>query len=140
MKKAELLQKLNDKFYKVLNVTMHKEYDGLRWYTAKVYDKIGDALRDANIPFYVENEGEADEAAYWSPSEPKPDPVTGFTQEVNDYIKGVIDAGQIEGAFIEAIDEVKEIAIARIIMNDLTEQRRFVDRKTDGTLQHRQII
>lgn len=140
MNKAELLQKLNDKFYRVEDPGPARQtYGNLKYYLVKVYDLLGDALRDINIAFYVESEGEVDEVAYWSPSEPKPEPTTGFTQEVNDYIKSVIDAEQIEGAFIEAVDEVKEIAVARIIMNDLTEQSRFVDRDANGDLQHRQI-
>ena len=141
MNKAELLQKLNNKFHRVDDPGIARQtYGNLKYYLVKVYDVIGEALRDMNIAFYVENEGQAEEVAYWSPSEPKPESTARFTQEVHDYIKSVIDAGQIEGAFVESVDEQKEIAIVNIIMNDLTEQRRFVDRDGNGDLQHRQIV
>lgn len=140
MTKSELLTELGTKFYKVLNPTMHQEEGGLRWYTVKVYDRIGDAIRDSNIPFYVENEGEINEIAYWSPSEPKPDPVSGFQQEIDIYIAGKITGGTIEGAFAETVDQINETAIYKVVMPDLTERRLFVDKDANGDLRHRQMV
>lgn len=143
MKKADLLQALNTKFYKVLNVTMHQQENNLKWYTVKCYDKIGNALRDINVPFYVENEGQPNEVAYWSPSEPKPAPVTGgFQVELSAYIISKVGDGTIEGAVAESIDNVNETAVVRIIKDvsgSLTELRLFIDKDTNGDLQHRQI-
>lgn len=140
MTKAELLLALATKFYKVLNPTMHQEEGGLRWYTVKCYDKVGDAIRDINIPFYVESEGEVDEAAYWSPSEPKPEPVSGFQQEVDVYIAGKITDDTIEGAFAETIDQANETAIYKVVMPDLSEKRLFVDKDGNGDLRHREMV
>lgn len=141
MNKSELLQKLSEKFYKVGTANLRQPCEGsLKWYLVKVYDLVGDALRDMSLGFCVENEGEVNEVAYWLSSEPKPTPVTSFTKEVNDYIKSVIDAKQIEGGFVELVDEVKEIAVVKVVMNDLTQQRRFVDKDENGDLQHRQLV
>jgi hypothetical protein len=112
-----------------------------KYYLVKVYDKVGDAIRDMNIGFYVDLEGTGSEAAYWSPSEPKPVAGTGFQQEVMDYIKTKISAGAIEGAFITAIDQVKEIASGVAIVDvagTLAEKKIFVDR-SGGNLRHRVI-
>ncbi len=139
MKKAELLQKLNDKFYRVDDPGEARQtYGNLKYYLVKVYDVIGEGLRDVNIAFYVESEGEVDEVAYWSPSEPKPDPISGFQNEVNVYIAGKITDGTIEAAFTEQIDPVNETAIYKVVMPDLTEKRLFVD-KDNGNLRHRNM-
>jgi len=138
MKKAGLLQKLNDKFYKIETPNLQQTYGNLKYYLVKVYDVINEALRDANIAFYVENEGQAGEVAYWSPSEPKPDPVSGFQNEVNVYITSKITNGTIEAAFAEQIDRMNETAIYKVVMPDLTEKRLFVD-KYNGDLRHRNM-
>jgi len=140
MNKSELLEKLSEKFYKVETPTLKQTPVGnLKQYLVKVYDLIGDALRSMELGFYVKDEGETSEVAFWLSSEPKPTSVAGFTEEINDYIKDIIGTGKIEGAFIEIIDEVNEIAVASIVMNDLTKQRRFVDRDADGNLRHRPL-
>lgn len=140
MNKAELLVKLNDKFHRVEDPGAARQiYGNLKYYLVKVYDLVNKALRDANIAFYVENEGETNEAAYWSPSEPKSDPVSGFQDEATAYVTGKIADGIIEAAFAEQVDPVNETAIYKVVMPDLTERRLFVD-KENGDLRHRNMI
>ncbi len=148
MTKAELIQKLQTKYHKV--GTPHPQYtsgdppvptpdeNGLQWYLVKVHDLVNGGLRDINIAFYVENEGLGNEAAYWSPSEPKPDPVSGFQNEVAIYIASKITDDTIEAAFSEQLDAVNEVAIFKVAMPDLTEKRLFVD-KDQGVLRHRNM-
>ena len=139
MNKAELLGKLNDKFHRVDDPgTAVQTYGNLKYYQVKVYDVVGETIRDMNIPFYVENEGQAEEAAYWSPAEPKPDAISGFQNEVAVYIAGKITDSTIEAAFAEQIDRVNETAIYKVVMPDLTEKRIFVD-KDNGNLRHRNM-
>ncbi|MCK5608633.1 hypothetical protein KAR91_42515 [Candidatus Pacearchaeota archaeon] len=138
MKKVDLLQALSVKFHKVETPNLVQTYGSLKYYQVKVYDVIGETIRDMNIPFYVENEGQAGESAYWSPAEPKPDPVGGFQNEVAAYITGKITDGTIEAAFAEQIDRVNKTAIYKVVMPDLTEKRIFVD-KDNGNLRHRNM-
>ena len=140
MTKAELITALNAKFHKVFTPDLKQTYDNIKYYTVSVFDKAGDSLRDQNIPFYVEDEGEPSEAAYWSPSEPKPDPVGGFQQEVAAYIAAKITDDTIEGAFPESIDVINENAIYRVVMPDLSEKRLFVDKDGNGDLRHRALV
>lgn len=139
MTKAELLQELNVKFYKVGVPDLKQSYDNIKYYTVSVFDKTGDALRDINIPFYVENEGGGSESAYWTPSEPKPTPEIRFQQEVDTFIASKITAGTIEGAFSVELDATNENAIFKVIMPDLAERKLFVDRDINGDLRHRNM-
>lgn len=137
MTKQELLDALATKFYRVEAPVKQQEYGNLWYYLVKVYDLVGDSIRDKNVAFYVEDEGEATEAAYWSPSEPKPTQESGFQQEVTDYVASKIADETIEGAFSEQIDTVNENAIYKVIMPDLTERRLFVDRNSTEDLRYR---
>jgi len=140
MTKQDLLNALTTKFRRVETPHEQATYGNLKYYLVKVYDLIGDALRDANIAFYVEDEGLPTEAAYWSPSEPKKAPATGFQQEVTAYVASKIADGTIEGAFSEMVDQVNENAIYTVVMPDLTERRLFVDKDGNGDLRHRQMV
>ena len=137
MTKAELMVALEGKFYKVFTPALQQTYDNLKYYLVKVYDKIGDAIRDQNIPFYVEDEGLPSEAAFWSPSEPKPDKIPGVQEKLNGFISAKIEDGTIEAAFAEQIDPVNETAIYKVVMPDLSEKRLFIDRDAGGNLRYR---
>lgn len=143
MNKSELLTKLNGKFYKVGNATVRATDEfGIKYYLVKVYDAVGETLRDTNIAFYIENEGNTNETAYWNPSEPKPDPVIGFAQEVNDYLSQKITDGAIEGVSVVSVDRQNETAITEVVMTDankLIESRLFLDKDGAGNLRDRAI-
>jgi len=140
MTKADLIAKLEVKFHRIETPQMAADYGGLKYYLVKVYDLVSDALRDANIAFYVQDEGTPSETAYWSPSEPKPEAISGFQQEVTVYISDKIVAGIIEAAFAEQIDPVNENAIYKVVMPDLTEKRLFVDKDSNGNLRYRPMV
>jgi hypothetical protein len=141
MNKTELLQALSSKFYRVETPTEQQDYGNLKYYLVKVYDLVGDGLRDSNIAFYVENEGQGNEAAYWSPAEPKPDsPIATFQQEINTYISAKVADSTIEAAFPELVDISNEVAVYHVVMPNLTEKRLFVDKDVNGDLQHRLIV
>ena len=139
MKKAELIQALETKFHRVETPVEQADYGGLKYYLVKVYDLVNDGLRDVNIAFYVEDEGQPSEAAYWSPSEPKPSPVSGFQQELATFIASKILAGAIKGAFAENVDQVNETAIYQVVWSDLSERRYFVSKDVSGDLQLEQL-
>lgn len=138
MNKAELLQKLSQRFYRVETPELKMDYTWQKYYLVKIWDVDGDVKREGNIAFCVENEGQANEVAHWAGSEPKPEK-TDFRQELIDFIKARVDDESIEGAFIEESDPINETATAKVIMNSLAEQRYFIDRDGNGKLQYRQI-
>lgn len=75
MTKAELITALQAKYHIVLDPDAGKTITPtLTYYRIKVFDLVNGGLRDQNLAFYVEDEGQPGEAAYWSPSEPKPTP------------------------------------------------------------------
>ncbi len=142
MKKADLLQALSTKFYKVETPNLQQTYGNLKYYLVKVYDVIGEALRDANIAFYVENEGQGNEAAYWSPSEPKPG-TPQFLQDLDVYIASLLTDGTFEMLIGKGtVDAVNESSIVTAIVtsgNTLEERRYLIDKDTGGNFQNRQI-
>lgn len=75
MKKQDLLNELSTKFHKLGRVapvdlsptdTTIRDEEGVRWYIAGIYEKADNRLIRKNIPFYVEAEGEVNEAAFYA--------------------------------------------------------------------------
>lgn len=143
MNKAELLQKLDEKFHKVLEPLEKGIDDNIKRYKIIVFEKREEALiRREDFFFFVENEGKQDEIAYWNNSEPKPTIPIKFSKEVSNYIQAKIDAGIIEGGFIENIDAGKEIAHGVAIVDvsgGLVEKKILVDKNESDEIRHRVI-
>jgi len=139
MKKAELLRRLGEKFHRVEAAKLQQTYGNLKWYLVKVYDLVNAALRDANIAFYVEDEGQTTETAYWSPSEPKLEVVVGFAQELSVYISQKMAEGVLKAVFVKDIDSQNETAIVRgvkqTLLDGLREFSFLIRRDADGNLQ-----
>ena len=80
MNKAQLLDELRQKFYKVgvveqaegssVGIDKRKE-EGIKWYLVGVYEASGDVLIRRSVPIYVENEGKADERAFYGERMPQ---------------------------------------------------------------------
>ena len=141
MTKTQLLAALSTKFYKVFTPSLEQTYGNLKWYVVKVYDKVGDTLRDTNIAFFVEDEGLAREAAYWSPSEPKPAAAATFQANLQTYITEKIADSTIKGAFTESIDTVNEKAVVKAVLDQegtYVEKRLFIY-KESGAFKHKQL-
>lgn len=145
MDKRELLDALATKFYQVLTPEPQRDEAGVKWYLVGTYDKLNGVMRRQNVSFYVENEGQAEETAYWANSEPKPTlptPVPTFGDRVNEYITVKITEGVIEEGSIERVNEQAKTAVVKALMivtNQLTELRFLVDEDSQGNLQHTQI-
>jgi len=143
MNKAELLAALASKYTSVLKVEGPQITGNVSWYTANVLDVNGDSARQQNVGFYVYNEGDPGEAAYWNGSEPKPTPSGTLTvaSQVAAFIAAKIADNTIEGATVENIDEtnVTAIVVAQMVgSGDLIEKRLFLD-KENGVLRIRVI-
>jgi hypothetical protein len=112
MTKAELLSSLATKFYKVPSETLKNSELGINLYEVYPYLKSGDIVLRQYVSFYVENEGEVDEVAYWGNSEPYPTVVKkSFFNKVQTFLNGKIASGaQIKFAWIVASNELQKKA------------------------------
>lgn len=141
MNKSELIAALNSKYYLVFpEVKDTRTYgSNLKYYKAIVFDEDGDSLRRGEVFFYVENEGGGGEVAHWHGAEPKPTPVTTFRDEVDTYIQSKITDGTIDAAFIESVDETKEIAHGKafIVAGAKFEEKVVVFDRDSGNIRHR---
>lgn len=113
MNKAELLTSLETKFHVVLTPELQNTEKGIAFYLVGVFDlDVGiDAITRQNIGFYVEEEGEAGETAYWSQREPKA--VVSPPQFVSDvvaFITEKIGDGTLLAGYVQAVDELNETA------------------------------
>lgn len=95
MNKSELLTILAGKYDRVLNVDPRELVAGVQVYLANVLDVSGDTAIKANVGFYVIDEGQPGEIAYWMNAEPKPMPVVTFQAELSAYLDTQVGAGTI---------------------------------------------
>jgi len=117
MNKQELLDSLALK-YDIVGT--ERQTADPRWYQVEVMDIVGDELKQGKVAFWVLNEGEANEAAYWHGAEPKPilPPPSGFSVDVQQYITDKINDGTIRLAVIESTDEARERAVGWAIVGN----------------------
>ena len=115
MTKQELLDSLALK-YDVVGEP--RQTNDSRWYQVEVMDMDGDVLKQGKVTFWVLDEGESTEVAYWHGTEPKPTLPTpsGFSVDVQQYITDRINDGTIRLAVIESTDEARERAVAWAII------------------------
>jgi hypothetical protein len=147
MIKQEILDALAGKFFKIGGITEAAGDTalGLKLYQVIAYDKTPDGeLNRRDIGFYVENEGEANEVAYWKDNEPKKglSASVAFTHEVRDYISSKIADKTIVGGFIENTAGENEVAVVTIYKQEaskILEKRILVNRDSLGNLQHQAI-
>lgn len=93
MDKTTLEQAIVDKFETVLQVTLGSTVGNVKYYVANVLDVAGDTAHTINVMYYVVNEGEVDEIAYWGNSEPKPAlPGPTFADEARAWLRNKVDA------------------------------------------------
>jgi hypothetical protein len=93
MNKVDLLAALESKFEAVLSTEKKSEVADVSYYVANVFDVVGDTGRTVNIMFFVKDEGQPEETAYWGNSEPKPAPGPAtFAQEAQAWLQSKIDA------------------------------------------------
>jgi hypothetical protein len=143
MTKNELITILTSKFYKVDSPTLQETRQNINKYMVRIFEKSGDMLHGRNINFYVENEGEVSEAAYWAGLEPGISS-SQFMLDLDNYVNNLVSSGVIETILSrEGVDIINETAIILAIEksgNTLEERRYLIDKNAQGDLRHRQII
>ena len=129
MNKQALLDELTAQFHKLGNVApvelspADEEIrlaEGVKWYLAGVYEGADDRLIRKNIPFYVEAEGEAEEAAFYAeklPTDTLSVPaVTTFRDLIEAKITEYIATDIIVKGVIDSVNEDKEFAFITAYM------------------------
>ena len=113
MTKQELLAALALKFHAVGSETLQVTDGAIKLYSVPVFDKSGDNLVRRNEDFFVEDEGSASEAAYWSGGEPGLGAFPGaFSADAEAFIDAKIADATILAGFVLNLDEENEVATA----------------------------
>lgn len=150
MNKLALLNKLSTKFHKlgrVASVELSstdkaiRTEEGIKWYIAGVYEKADDRLIRKNIPFYVEAEGEAGEAAFYAEKLPidtlSTTPTTPFKDLVVAEIEKKIAAGVILKGIVDSANEDDKFAVVtayQIVTDEVVIKKYFIYSDTEDAL------
>ena len=131
MTKTELITALQGKFHIVIGPDAGKEVaPNLMRYRVTLFDLVNDGLRDQTLLFYVENDGEVNEAAYWAPSEPKPDPKPPNPEALlKEFLDGKVTDGTVRSYVLQSgsFNVVTKTAVVNALQNDLTWQQYLVE-------------
>lgn len=96
MTKQDVLDALDAKFAAVLRLKEKDDLGGVSWWIANVLEITGDSANRRNVDFYVIDEGEPSERAYWHGGEPNPAPLPPtFEDELTVWLDGKVAADQI---------------------------------------------
>lgn len=144
MTKQDLLAALENKVSNINSVALIDSTNNLSLYVANVTLIKGDIASRENISFYVKNEGEATEVAYWQNSEPYKTiiPVVSFSKQVEDFINSKIADNTIKGAVIESISESNKTSTAKAytIGTGGVNEKRYMIREVAGNLEISLIV
>jgi len=155
MNKQEILAELAAKFEILGKVALNQlsvtdeqtlTEEGMKWYIAHVWEKQGKSLIGRNIHFYVRDEGEISEVAFYHQALPtetlQTTPVTIFRDIVLAEIEKKIAANVIVKGVIDSVNETAEYAIINAYkseMSDVIIKRYFVYNDTAAKLQFTEI-
>lgn len=150
MNKQDLLNELSTKFHKLGRVapvdlsptdTTIRDEEGVKWYIAGIYEKADNRLIRKNIPFYVESEGEAGEAAFYAeklPAETLSTPtITPFKDLVIAEIEKNITAGIILKGTVDSANEDEKFAVVtayQLVVDEVVAKKYFIYSDTTDKL------
>ena len=147
MNKQELLALAQNKFTSLLQLEKVEQVENVTWYLAHYFDTDGDQGTKGHIGFYVVDENEPGETAYWSRSEPKPSapptPPPTFQHLLQEYLTSLIEAGTIEGGTIQALDTVNDTATVAVWLasgENIVLKQFFIDKDPEGPWRRREIV
>ena len=138
MTKQQLLDKLQANALRVETPQKLESSSGFQRYIVGVWKGGEDAINRHNTAFFVENDGEENEVAYWEQSNPVPElpeQVETFSQKVNNLISSKISDGTIKGAVIESVNETGRTAYVRALVGTAQKFAFVTDTNNDGTLE-----
>ena len=116
MNKAELLVEMGKKFESVLGVAKQDESGNVAWYVANVLDRIADdVVTRRNIGFYVVDDEEPGEVAYWDKSEPK-GPATPDADPFAEKL--TTELGKHDFAEVVKVDVINKSAVIEVTVVD----------------------
>ena len=123
MNKATLEVAIASKFEAVLQTTLKSTVSNVKYYVANVLDVVGDTARTINVMYFVVDEGEPSEAAYWGNTEPKPTPSNpAFSDLAQIWLQGKIDVtvgDKIVRMYDQfSADDIQERARVRLTLED----------------------
>jgi len=147
MNKQELLDAVQSKFTSLLRVEKIEQIENVTWYLAHYFDATAEQAIKGHVGFYVADEGEPSETAYWDRSEPKPPapptPPPTFQQLLQAHLTSLIGAGTIEGGTIQALDDVNQTATVSVWIasgESIVLKEFFIDKDAQDSWQRREIV
>ena len=140
MDKAQLLAALASAFHAVGDPAKVETSGNIAFYSVGVFELDGDNMLRRNESFFVENEGQGNELAYWLEKQPVPIANSSrFYRDAKDYLDLKIADGTLEAAFIDEVNEDSERATAfayLIVASELVEKKAVLWRNASGDVQH----
>jgi hypothetical protein len=119
MNKAELLQAIQDKGWQILRTTEQSTLGNITWYVSNVFKAQDGAAIRQNVGFYVADENQPTEAAYWQQRELEPEPAPpGIQQQLANWLNGKVEDGTIEGYVIQNVMPNVERAVVTIYVRN----------------------
>ncbi len=120
MTKQELLDALALKFHIVLGEQLRNTEGNVNFYLIGVFDRdlTLETVTRKNIGFFVEDEGQPAEAAFWNKAEPKLTPPSPpqFSVDVDDFIAAEITTKRFLSADITKLDLRNEKAVGNVYL------------------------
>lgn len=138
MNKTDLLAALTAKYSYVHPPTPVEVFGPVQRYRVQCFDLSGDVLRLVGVDFYVRDEGQPTEAAYWGHRAPEAAADVNFQRDCEAYIATKITDNTIRYGFITDIDPVREIALAKagvVAQSNLNEVKVML-RRQGGNITH----
>ena len=141
MTKTELLATLATKFHIVLDEALQSTEGNINFYLVGVFDRdlALETVTRKNIGFFVEDEGQPAEAAFWNKAEPKPVPIVppAFPTDVNDFIAAEMTAGRFIRGTATSFDLRNETAVGDVYLPRTPPEgvRGVFRRKPDRTIE-----
>lgn len=112
MNKSDLLTVLANTFYHVGDPAQVATFGNLQRYSVQAFDRADDILRAVSVDFYVLDEGQPGETAFWNIRTPSSQNQESFASLAGAYIASKVADGTIVAGFITAMDEANERAVA----------------------------
>lgn len=141
MNKAELLTAIQDKGWTILKTEEQSTLGNVTWYVSNVFKTQDGAAIRQNVGFYVVDENQPTEAAYWQQRELDPEPrPPGVQQQLANWLDSKVEDGTIEGYVIQSVMPSVERAVVTVYTrnqsNELVPRTALVYRDAQGALSY----
>jgi len=134
MKKQDIINALETKFYLVPEPKKISSEMDIGQYQVFPMVKNGDVLYSQCVTFYVENEGEEDECAYWGGAEPLKSTTQGLSDKIVAFLNAKMTDGTLKYGYIQSVNEATQKGFVVIITSGNIKKEAVVYKDAQGKL------